>query len=147
MMLKAVFWMFGLAFFLALAGVAGTASAATSQDLNEASRGGGRAVELLDQINRASIVMLDETKLVPRPMAAKIAKGIELVIAKENQSGTKRSADYLDFEPKLIAAVGQDASRLHTGRSRQDMGATIARMSLRDGLLKEYEALVATAGN
>ena len=88
--------------------------------------------------------MLDEGGLVPHPMASRIASGILKVIAKELDTSTKRSADYLDFEPKLIAAVGQDASRLHMGRSRQDMGATIARMSLRDGLLKEYEALVAS---
>src|SRR3982074_221197 len=116
----------------------------SSRDLNESSRGGGRSVEFFDQINRASIIMLDEGGLVPRPMAARIAGGIEQVIARENASGAPRSADYLDFEPKLIAAVGQDASRLHMGRSRQDIGATIARMSLRDGLLREYEALAAS---
>jgi len=114
-----------------------------SMDLNEASRGGARSVEFLDQINKASIVMLHEGGLVPRPMAAKIADGIEQLIAKERQSGGQRSADYLDYEPRLIAIVGQDASRLHTGRSRQDIGATIARMSLRDGLLREYAALLA----
>lgn len=86
--------------------------------------------------------MLDEGGLVPHSMAASIADGIEQVIAQENASGAPRSADYLDFEPKLIAIVGQDASRLHIGRSRQDIGATIARMSLRNGLLREYEALV-----
>jgi argininosuccinate lyase len=112
-------------------------------DLNASSRGGGRSVEFFDQINKASIVMLEEGGLVPRPMAARIVDGIGQVIARESDSGTSRSADYLDFEPKLIAAVGQDASRLHIGRSRQDIGATIARMSLRDGLLRAYESLVA----
>jgi argininosuccinate lyase len=80
---------------------------------------------------------------VPHPMAARIASGIEQ-IAGAGESGMQRSADYLDYEPKLIALVGQDASRLHTGRSRQDIGATIARMSLRDGLLREYAALLAS---
>jgi len=111
-------------------------------DLNEASRGGGRSVEFLDQINKASIVMLHESGLVPAAMAARIAGGIEQLIAREREQGAQRSADYLDYEPRLIAIVGQDASRLHTGRSRQDIGATIARMSLRDGLLREYEALL-----
>jgi argininosuccinate lyase len=118
--------------------------AVSSKDLNESSRGGGRSVEFFDQINKASIIMLDERGLVPHPMAASIASGIEQIIAKERESGAERSADYLEYEPKLIAAVGQDASRLHMGRSRQDMGATIARMSLRDGLLKEYAALAAS---
>lgn len=118
--------------------------AVSSKDLNEGSRGGGRSVEFLDQINKASIIMLDERGLVPHPMAASIARGIEQIIAKERESGAERSADYLEYEPKLIAAMGQEASRLHMGRSRQDMGATIARMSLRDGLLKEYAALAAS---
>jgi argininosuccinate lyase len=116
----------------------------SSGDLNASSRGGGRSVEFFDQINRASIIMLEEGGLVPHPMAARIADGIERVIASENASGAPRSADYLDFEPRLIAFVGQDASRLHMGRSRQDIGATIARMSLRDGLLRECAALVAS---
>src|SRR6185436_10450886 len=113
-----------------------------SMDLNEASRGGGRSVEFLDQINKASIVMLHEGGLVPAPMAARIAGGIEQLIAREREQGAQRSADYLDYEPRLIAIVGQDASRLHTGRSRQDIASAIARMNLRDGLLKELEALV-----
>lgn len=114
----------------------------SSRDINESFRGGGRSVEFLDQINKASIVMLDEAKLIPHPMAGKIAGGIEQIIAQQSHASPQRSADYLDYEPKLIAIVGPDASRLHTGRSRQDIAATIARMSLRDGLLKEYEALV-----
>ena len=115
----------------------------TSGDLNRDARGGGRSVEFFDSVNKASIVMLAEAGLVPQPMAARIADGIMRVIAGEQASGARRSADYLDFEPKLIAMVGPEASRLHTGRSRQDIGATIARMSLRDTLLRSFEALVA----
>lgn len=113
-----------------------------SRDLNEAMRGGGRSVVFLDQINKASIVMLSEAGLVSPPVAQRIAAGLGRVIAGERANGVERSADYLDFEPKLIVAVGPDASRLHIGRRRQDMGATIARMSLRVGLLKEQEALI-----
>ena len=111
-------------------------------DINEVFRGGGRSVEFLDQINQASIVMLDETGIVPHPVAASIAKGILQVMAQERGSPSQRSADYLDYEPRLTAVVGPDASRLHTGRSRQDIASAIARMNLRDGLLQEYEALV-----
>jgi len=113
-----------------------------AMDINEVFRGGGRSVEFLDQVNKASIVMLDETGIVPHPVAASIAKGMAQVMAQERGSPPQRSADYLDYEPKLTAVVGPDASRLHTGRSRQDIASAIARMNLRDGLLKEYEALV-----
>ena len=110
-------------------------------DINEVFRGGGRSVEFLDQINQASLVMLAETGIVPRATAAAIAKGIAQVIAQERVSGPRKSADYLDYEPRLTAVVGADASRLHSGRSRQDLASAIARMNLRDGLLKEIGAL------
>ena len=114
----------------------------SKMDLNEVFRAGGRAVAFLDEINKASIVMLAERGLVAGPLAAKIARGIAQVIADEQKTPPTRSADYLDYEPRLIAAAGPDASRLHTGRSRQDIASAIARMNLRDGLLAEVAALV-----
>jgi argininosuccinate lyase len=115
---------------------------AGAMDINEVFRGGGRSVEFLDQINKASIVMLNAVAIIPRPVAARIAGGIAEVIAQERESSPRRFADYLDYEPRLTAVMGPDASRLHTGRSRQDIASTIARMNLRDGLLQELEALV-----
>ena len=111
-------------------------------DINAVFRGGGRSVEFLDQINKASIVMLDETGIVPRETAAVIARGIAQVIAQDRNAPPRVSADYLEYEPRLTAAVGSDASRLHTGRSRQDIASTIARMNLRDGILNVLDALV-----
>ena len=112
-------------------------------DINDAFRGGGRSVEFLDQLNQACIVMLAESGIVPRAVASRIAKGIAQVIEQERTGAPRRSADYLDYEPRLAAIVGADASRLHSGRSRQDIASTIARMNLRDGLLAECEALAA----
>ena len=115
----------------------------SAMDINEVFRGGARSIEFLDQINKASIVMLDGTGIVPHAVAARIAAGIAQLIAQERVSGPRRSADYLEYEPRLTAIVGPDASRLHTGRSRQDIASTLARMNLRDGLLGEFAALVA----
>jgi len=116
-------------------------------DINATFRGGGRSVEWLDEINKASIVMLAETGIVPKDVARRIAKGIAEVIENERtgkEGFTPRSsADYLDYEPRLIQVAGQEASRLHTGRSRQDLASTIARMNLRDGLLQVIKALIA----
>ena len=111
-------------------------------DINEAFRSGGKSVGFLDQINKACIVMLAERGIVPRATAALIARGIARVIADAQGLAPRRSADYLDYEPRLIAAAGPDASRLHSGRSRQDIASTIARMNLRDGLLQEIEAAI-----
>ena len=115
---------------------------AGANDINEIFRGGGRSVEFLDSINKASIVMLAERGLVPHATARAIARGIAELVTQHREAGRRHSADYLDYEPKLTAIVGADASRLHTGRSRQDIASTIARMNLRDGLLQEIQALV-----
>ena len=121
--------------------------AGNTLDINATFRGGGRSVEFLDEINKASIVMLAETGILPKDMAARIAKGIAQLIGNErtgaNDTTPRTSADYLDYEPRLIALVGPEASRLHTGRSRQDLASTIARMNLRDGLLQVVAATIA----
>jgi len=95
----------------------------------------------IGEMNKASIIMLSETGVVPKPLAAKIAKGIAQVIAEGDQPGAKRPGDYLLIEPRLIEVVGPDASRLHSGRSRQDMLSTTERMFLRDALLATFESL------
>src|SRR5262245_45147435 len=120
-----------------------SAPSSSAMDINEVFRGGARSVEFLDWLNQASIVMLAETGIVPRPVAARIARGIAELIENERRNPPARSADYLDYEPRLTAIVGPDASRLHTGRSRQDIASTIARLNLCDGLAKVCEALVA----
>ncbi|MCA3391460.1 MAG: argininosuccinate lyase [Roseomonas sp.] len=116
---------------------------APTLDINATFRGGGRSIEWLDEINKACIVMLAETGIVPKDVAKRIARGIAQVIENEKNGEKRTSADYLDYEPRLIAVAGQEASRLHTGRSRQDLASTIARMNLRDGLLHTIGALIA----
>ena len=111
------------------------------RDINAAFRGGGRSVEFLHPVNRASLVALVEAGILRRDIAARIAKGIAQVEADERHGPPRWSADYLDYEPRLIAAAGPEASRLHAGRSRQDIAATLARMNLRDGLLAQTQAL------
>ncbi len=123
-----------------------TTPGSSAMDINEVFRGGARSVEFLDWLNKASIVMLAETGIVPRPVAARIARGIAQLLDEERRAPPTRSADYLDYEPRLTAIVGTDASRLHTGRSRQDIASAIARMNLRDGLARVYEALDAARG-
>src|SRR5215468_1639160 len=50
-------------------------------DINAVFRSGGRAVEFLDHINQACLVMLYETGIVPREHAQRIAVGINTVRA------------------------------------------------------------------
>ena len=49
---------------------------------------GADAFDRLSQINKASIVMLAETGLVPKPMARGIARGIRTVMADEDKPGS-----------------------------------------------------------
>ena len=95
----------------------------------------------IGEMNKASIIMLSETGIVPKPLAGKIARGIAQVIAEGDQPGAKRPGDYLLIEPRLIEVVGPDASRIHSGRSRQDMLSTTERIFLRDALLATFESL------
>jgi argininosuccinate lyase len=94
-------------------------------------------------INKASLVMLAEEDIVPADLATQIATGIVAIDEEQAIEGAARSSNYLDFEARLLEISGPEASRLHTGRSRQDIGSTYRRMGLRENLLDSYEALLA----
>jgi argininosuccinate lyase len=95
----------------------------------------------LSQINKASAVMIVERGIVPKPLGARIFDAINRVDAAGDQPGAARSGDYLKVEQDLMAAGGPDISRLHSGRSRQDIGSTTQRLINRDDFLIAFEKL------
>src|SRR4051794_31565958 len=95
----------------------------------------------LSQINRASAVMIVERGIVPKPLGTKIFDAITRVDAAGDAPGAARSGDYLKVEQDLIAVGGPDISRLHSGRSRQDIGSTTQRLITRDDFLIAFEKL------
>lgn len=113
-----------------------------SSDANASFRRGASSVEHLHRINKASAVALAEAGVLSVTQATHVACGLLKLIEQDQHGPCQTSADYLEYEARLSALIGTDASRLHCGRSRQDIAATIARMNLRDGLLSEYEALL-----
>lgn len=96
----------------------------------------------LVEINKASLVMLTEQTLLPAELAAEIANSIVQIDAEQEAAGSARSANYLVFEARLLEISTAEASRLHTGRSRQGMGSTLRRMILREALLDTYDSLL-----
>jgi len=102
------------------------------------------AFHWLCEINKASAVMTIERGIIPRSLAAPIARAIADVAAGGAKPGAERPGDYLKLEALLIAAGGTEVTRVHSGRSRQDINATFGRLFLREDLLATLEALNGT---
>lgn len=95
----------------------------------------------LGEINKASAVMVVERGIVPKELGSRIADAVRQVIATGDRAGAVRSGNYLVIEDALIKIGGPDMTRLHSGRSRQDIGATIQRLAMRDDLLDAFDRL------
>ena len=76
--------------------------------------------------------------------AKTVANGIQsnLQWAAERPA-SERPTDYLEIQGLLYLKTGSDGSRMHSGRSRQDMLATLHRLLLRDRLLRVSADLIA----
>jgi argininosuccinate lyase len=98
----------------------------------------------LGRINMASTVMLLEEGIIPARLAKPIAEGVQYSIAQAREPGGKRPSDVLQVERIISDRAGADATLIHSGRSRQDMGAAIRAMRLRRAVLDSADALMAT---
>lgn len=97
----------------------------------------------LTEANRAQLVMLNAKKLVPADEAARIAVALRTVATEQDAPGAARSADYLVLEARLTELIGLEASNLHIGRSRNDLGATVNRMRMREETMFLLSKIVA----
>jgi len=96
----------------------------------------------LGEFNKASTVMVVEQGIVTRPLGRKIADGVAQVVSDGDKPGAARPSDYLELEKLLIAAAGPDVTRVHSGRSRQDLTATSNRTLLRVRELELTDSLI-----
>ena len=95
----------------------------------------------LGELNKASSVMVVEQGIVPKVLGKAIAESVSQVIADGDKPGAKRPGDYLELEKLLVAAGGPDVTRMHSGRSRQDIGATRNRLFQRAQVIVTFAAL------
>jgi argininosuccinate lyase len=92
-------------------------------------------LELIAVVDRAHLVMLAETGLVERPVVAGLLAAVERV-AQGGFEGVLRAPRprglYLGYEAHLAELAGEEvAGVLHTGRSRNDLNATVQRLRAR----------------
>ncbi len=88
-----------------------------------------------NRINRASLVMLTEQGIVTEEEANIIAKAQVAAEKIQDTPDAEPINDYLPLEKLLIAECGPMASLIHTGRSRQDIFATLWQARLRLAVL------------
>ncbi len=87
--------------------------------------------EALYRINQAQLLALLEAGLMEKSLALRIAEALRNI----RQEQTHCYTDYLELEDELIRKIGKEASNLHLGRSRNDIGATTERILIRSALL------------
>jgi argininosuccinate lyase len=94
-----------------------------------------RLYRYLIQQNKAQAVMLAEEGLIERPEARQIARTLRETDELNRKDPAKLNANYLVLEEQLIRGMGAAASKIHVGRSRNDLGTTSERLVMREDLL------------
>lgn len=94
-----------------------------------------------NRINRASLVMLAEEGILSLEQAKKIANAQRLAERDLDAPDASPIFDIMPLEKLLIKYCGQEATLIHTGRSRQDIFATLNQARLRRAVLDTFEKL------
>ncbi len=95
----------------------------------------------LGQINKASIVINTRQGLLSEEQGKTFAAGLQKVLQEGEAPGAARPGLVITFEPLLIQAAGADITRIHAGRSSQDMLTTCSLVRQREASLKLADAL------
>ncbi|MEU4570211.1 argininosuccinate lyase [Micromonospora sp. NPDC023956] len=107
-------------------------------------------LDLMVRVDRAHLVMLAERGIVAGELAATLLRCVDELAADRYRALVGRPAPrglYLMYEGYLVERLGPDVGGvLHTGRSRNDLKATITSMRLRDRVLRLSEEAVRLEG-
>lgn len=90
----------------------------------------------LGQINKATAVINTEEKLLTHEQGHRFAQGIATVLEQGDKPEGARPNLVITFEPLLIKAAGPEITKLHAGRSSQDMLTTVSLAMQREQLLE-----------
>ncbi|MGI9391356.1 MAG: argininosuccinate lyase [Boseongicola sp.] len=100
------------------------------------------------EINRAHLVMLTETEILPKEHAALIARALQDIDRHIDIAALEFSGQHEDYfflvEAELLKRVGDLGGALHTARSRNDMDHTAFKMALRSraaALMNQVQSL------
>ena len=94
------------------------------------------AADLL--VDRAHLVMLKEQGLISHEVCSQIMAALDEIGAAEPASGAGEDV-HEAIEAQVLARVGPEGGRMHTGRSRNDEVATCIRLALRAEMLDLME--------
>jgi len=105
-----------------------------------------RSYANLMRVNMAHTVMLNKTGIVAADIARQLLEAMQTA-SEQGPTSFEINPEfedlYLNLERHLIAVVGPEVGgRLHTGRSRNDLYATIIRMNVRDVFLRIYRLVL-----
>ncbi|MEM9709796.1 MAG: argininosuccinate lyase [Pseudomonadota bacterium] len=100
-------------------------------------------------INRAHLLMLAETGILPPEDAAALAKALAAIDKEIDHDALAYTGEYEDYfflvEAELRARLGDLGGSLHTARSRNDMDHTLFKMALRQRASHSVDELHALA--
>ena len=102
------------------------------------------ALFALCQLNEAHTVMLVEQGLIDRSVGQSLLKAMARMRVEGVEAidlDPQFEDSYFAFENRLAAITGENAGFLHTGRSRNDLGATLDRMRTRSLCLRMMDGL------
>ncbi|MGK2925524.1 MAG: argininosuccinate lyase [Lysobacterales bacterium] len=97
--------------------------------------------------NKAQVIMLHEQGLLDDTLASELSAAL-IRAESEWQSSTGETdyPNYLHLESRLAELVGEETSNIHIGRSRNDLGATMNLMILREHVLDLLQAIAGIRG-
>ncbi|MDD4652105.1 MAG: argininosuccinate lyase [Methanothrix sp.] len=102
----------------------------------------GRIFQADLQVDRAHLAMLREQGLVPAEVCSKIFSALDDLMKEGPQSLGAGEDVHEAIEAYVLARVGPEGGRMHTGRSRNDEVATCIRLALRSEMLDLLQELL-----